>query len=217
LINAAFTGPVRWQVTVPDGSLPVLISGAIGEYHWRWRTLGFAPTAARSSKDLDEWFRAGEEPHGPGESVDFSGESITARQNTPAAIVVYPAPRYGFMIACSAVVCLLAAAWRILPWAWSVPLLAVCFCTLGIFVVLSPHTAAQFAGAAQPGIFAAITVVGALHLLAVYFRHRATRLNGFARILIESTPSTNTLPTSSRGRQPSVGSGSLAPSAPTGV
>jgi hypothetical protein len=96
-------------------------------------------------------------------------------------------------------------------------LLAVCFCTLGIFVVLSPHTAAQFAGAAQPGIFAAITVVGALHLLAVYFRHRATRLNGFARILIESTPSTNTLPTSSRGRQPSVGSGSLAPSAPTGV
>ncbi len=47
LPSAAFAGPVRWQVSVPPGALPLLTTGATAEFRWRWRRRNNRAEAAR--------------------------------------------------------------------------------------------------------------------------------------------------------------------------
>src|SRR5262249_31353473 len=63
LPGATFVGPVRWQVTVPSGSVPLLSSGASAELHWRWRG-GLLAASGMGNDELDRWFRAGGEAAG---------------------------------------------------------------------------------------------------------------------------------------------------------
>ena len=61
---AAFTGPVRWQVTLPTGALPLLTAGGTAEFRWRLSATGVAPLPLAASESLERWFQTGEEPAG---------------------------------------------------------------------------------------------------------------------------------------------------------
>src|SRR5262249_21832474 len=110
LPSAAFAGPVRWQVTVPPGEVPLVISpGARTEQRWRWRFGMFGPVAAVSADDLDRWFRAGSDPDGGSEEGwnAGAGESAVARTTGPEPIRVARVPRAGLVVVCSVMILLL--------------------------------------------------------------------------------------------------------------
>jgi hypothetical protein len=218
LPSAAFAGPVRWQVTVPPGTLPLLTGGATAEFRWRWRGGTVAPGAAGSSDELDHWLRTGDEPGG-GEASSASGESLTARQATPAVLNVYRVPRVGFVILCSVAVFVLILVLTRLPAAAVGPVVAVLAGVVGVLAVFFPHPAAQGAGACQPGLLAAGAVLLIQLAVTRYFRHRVTHLPGFSRTPPEATVVVPApVPSSGRNRPPTaaVGSTGAAPVAPPG-
>jgi hypothetical protein len=212
--TGAFVGPVRWQVTVAQGSTPFLTAGAIAEFRWRLRSTGLAPSPTATGESLEKWFRTGEEPVS-GDDPATNGETLQARQASLAPITVYRAPQTGLVIVCAIVVFVLILVVSRLP-GWSIgPAVAVIGGLIGVGAVFLPHPAAQIAGACQPGIVGAIVVLLALAAARVYHRRRITRLPGFTRTSTE--PSVALLPlTSSNRKQPSaIGSAGSAGPAPT--
>lgn len=216
LSNSVFVGPIRWQVTVPQGTIPFLVSGATPEFHWRWRIWGLAPVPARSSSELEKWFQAGDEIPTGEESVSAQGESITARQIVPASVSVYRFPRTGFAILCSVVLFFLTLTLSRLPISVVGPVIAVLCGIVGISAVLLPHIAAQVAGACQAGLVGATVVLMIQAGIRSYYHHRINHLPGFARIHPVSLGSVSPLPPSTRNRPANVGSVSAAPVAPAG-
>jgi hypothetical protein len=215
LPSAAFAGPVRWQVTVPPGTVPLLTGGATAEFRWQLRGGTVAPGPAGSSEDLEQWLRTGDEPAG---GTDAGGETVTARQAAPASLSVYRVPRVAFMIACSVGVFVLFLVLTRLPVVAVGPVVAVLAGAIGVAAVLFPHPAAQAAGACQPGLVASVAVL-LLHFgVRVYYRRRATHLPGFSRSIPEpSAPSAPVpVPSSARNRPAAVGSSGVAPATPAG-
>jgi hypothetical protein len=184
---AAFTGPVRWQITVPGTSVPLLTGGAAPEFRWRLRPTGLTPAPAAAADELDRWFRGGDEAAG-GSGPDAAGEAVTARQVRPAAVTVYRAPRVALVIACSVTAFVVVLVlWR-LPGAIVGPAVAVVAGGLGVAAVLVPHAAAQAAGACQPGLAAALVALVVVAVARASYRRRVTRLPGFSRGLPDTPP-----------------------------
>jgi hypothetical protein len=209
---AAFTGPVRWQVTLPAGAVPLLTSGGTAEFRWRPGTTGLAPSPLASADGMERWFQTGEEPGG-----EASTEAVVARQANPGAVRLYRVPRTGFVILCSVVVFVLVLVLSRLP-GWAVgPVVAAVGCGVGVAAVMLPHPAAHVAGAAQPGLAGAAVVLLGLALARLSYRRRVNRLPGFARA-IPSEPAADApvIPSSARKRPSVVGSSGAAPVTPAG-
>ena len=201
LSNAAFASPTHWQITVPQGAIPLLTSGAIPEFHWRWHLSGFVPEANEPSSE---------------ESGNIRGDTVAARQTAPAQITIYRFPRAGFVAVCSVVLFFAILVLLSLPVGAVGPVLAVFSSLVGIAAILAPHATAQIAGACQPGIAAAVALLLILAAIRSYRRHRATYLPGFARIPIAPSGPAVPLPSSARNRPSGVGSAAAAPVAPAG-
>ena len=204
----AFAGPVRWQVTVPAGSVPLLASGATAEFRWRFRPTGFLPTPAGT--DLDRWFRLGGEP-GNGEDSTSSTETISARQASPAAIKVYRVNRTGFVIICSVAAFLVVLVVTRLHAATLGSVAALLAGVLGTAVVFVPHVAAQVAGACQFGLVAVLGVFVFSGIGRWYYRRRAMRVPGFSRTRPEPSAVAVPLPSAARNRPTATGTGSGVP------
>jgi hypothetical protein len=211
LPGAAFADAVRWQVTVPDGAVPLFAGGGRAEFRWRPRASGLVPVAAAGSDALDRWFRTGE-PAG-GDDGASPREAVTARQPAPAPVAVYRVPWAGLVVGCSAAAFGLVLVLSRLPGAAVGPAVAVVGGGLGAAAVLFPHPAAQAAGACQPGVAAAAGVLLALAAARWHARRRVARLPGFSRVPAEpSAPAV--VPSSARTRQ--AGTASAAPALPAG-
>jgi hypothetical protein len=216
LANAVFTGPLRWEFTVPHGTIPLLVSGAIPEFHWRWRVWGLTPAPLRSDKELEKWFGAGEE-HSLGEDLgNNAGETITVRQLVLEPITICRFPRNGFILVCSVLIFIAALTLIRLPFVVLAPVLAVLSSLVGINAILFPHVCAQIAGACQPGLAALAICLAMQKLIRSYYRHRVNHLPGFARIHLESLGSASPIPPSTRNRPAGLGSGSASPVAQAG-
>jgi hypothetical protein len=212
LPTAAFTGPVRWQVTLPTGAVPLLTGGGTAEFRWRLGTTGLAPLPLAPAEGMERWFQTGEEPIG-----EANAEAITARQASPGPVRLYRVPRTGFVILCSVVVFILVLVLSRLP-GWAVgPVVAVVGGAVGVAAVMLPHPAAHVAGAAQPGLAGAALVLLGLALARLSYRRRVTRLPGFARSLpAEPAADAPVIPSSTRKRPAVVGSSGAAPVTPAG-
>lgn len=211
---AAFAGTVRWHVTVPPGSVPLLSGGAAPEMRWGIRNGLLAPGSVGSPDELEVWLRTGDEPRGP---EGGNGDTVTARQSAPAALTVNRAPRIGFTIACSAAFFVLFIVLTRLPVATIGAVVALVAGAVGIAAVYWPHPVAQAASTSQPGLVAAVVVVLA-HLAArSYYRHRIRHLPGFSRAAPSPTPTPAAArPSTSRNRSAAVGSSGAAPIVPAG-
>ena len=211
---AAFAGPVRWQVTVPPGMVPLLSKGGLSEVRWRIRNGLVVPAAVGSSEELERWLQSGEEPHG----LDDASDTVTARQTAPGTLVVHRVPRIGFTIACSVAVFLLYLLLTRLSVAAMGSAVAVTAGVIAVLAVVWPHPAAEAASAGQFGL--AVVVVVVLYQLAArwQYRHRVTHLPGFARSLPEPPAPSGSAkgPSTARNRPAPVGSTGSAPAVPAG-
>ena len=213
LSAAAFAGPVLWQATVPPGELPLLASGATAEFRWQWRGGMIAPGPIGTSDELEHWLRTGDEPFGRDD-----GNSLTARQTTPAALVVYRVPRIGFVLLCSVAVFALFLVLTRLPVAAVGPVVAVLAGSFGVATAFFPHPTAQIAGACQPGLVAFAGLLLVQLGVRSYYRRRTTYLPGFSRHLPEpSAPIVPVpIPSTSRNLPAAIGSSGASPVAPAG-
>jgi len=215
LTSAAFAGPLRWQVTVPPGSAPLLSAGATAQLRWRWQGGLIGPAAIGSTDELEHWLRTGDEPRG---GDDSSGEIVTARQATPAVLVVHRVPRIGFTIACSVVVFVLGLLLTRLPAALLGAAVALVVGLAGIAVSLWPQPAAEVAAACEPGLLAVVLAVLVQLSVRWYYRHRVTHLPGFTLSLPEPSATSVPIkgPSTARNRALPVSSSGAAPVAPAG-
>jgi hypothetical protein len=211
---AAYAGAVRWHVTVPPGSVPLLSGGASPEMRWWFRNWLLAPGSVGSADELENWLRTGDEPRDAEES---NGDTVTARQSAPTGLTVNRAPRIGFTIACSAAFFVLFLVLTRLPVATIGAVVALVASAMGIAAVYWPHPVAQAASASQPGLLAAMVVLLSQLAARSYYRHRITHLPGFSRTAPAPTPMhTATGPSTSRNRPATVGSSGAAPIIPAG-
>jgi hypothetical protein len=216
LANTAFTGPIRWYVTAPAGTTPILSSGAVAEFHWRWKSTGLAPSSTRSAKELEKWFQAGDEPYVSDELLNSPGESVSARQLALAPITIHRLPRAGFVIFCSVAAFLLYVGLSRMTLTLVGGGVAAAACIIGVTAMIQPHLCAQVVGACQPGVAAAVVLLLASAAVRSYYRHRLANLPSFSRTPIEPSGGAPVLSSSARNRPSGLGSASAVPMAPAG-
>lgn len=212
---AAFAGPVRWIVTVPNAWVPLLTGGAAPEMRWRWRGGMVGPRAVGSTDELTHWLTTGEEPAGGEDSAD---ETFTARQALPSVLTVHRVPRVAFTILCSVVAFMIGVSFTRLSMSMTGVVLALGAGAIGITATIWPQPLARAAGACQPGVFVALALLAFQLAARWYHRHRVIRLPGFARTVLESatTPIPVKGPSTARNRPAPVGSSGASPTAPAG-
>jgi hypothetical protein len=207
LPTAAFIGPVRWQVTVAPGVVPLFMGGGSPEVIWRIQN-GRLVAGTTSLEELERWLRAGgdrssEDPGSP------SGESITAYQTAPRALTVYRVPQLGLIVTASVLACVLILALSRLPAGVVGLVLAVLGGTIALAAVLFAQPTAQIAIAAQAGLAAALVVLLIQVGVSWLYRRRVTYLPGFARG--RPLPSAPSVPSSARNRAAVLGTGGTTP------
>lgn len=215
VVGASFAGPVRWQVSVSPGTVPIVAAGATPEIQWQWRGTGLSPCASGTDEELERWLREGLEP---GQASDSSGLSVVARQTIPGAIAFYRIPRFAFITGCSVTVFFVCLILLRLPYPVLGPTIAVAAGGVGVAAIYFPHVVAQIAAATQPGLLAVLAVVGIQFGIRWSYRHRITHLPGFSRGVPEATAPQPPVPgpSTSRNRPVSVGSSGSSPLSPAG-
>jgi len=216
---AAFGGPLRWHVTLPPGSVPLLSAGATAETRWQWHNGLVGPGAVGSGEEWEQWMRTGEEPRGANAN---GSATLTAHQTTPGLLTLYRVPRAALTIICSTIVfmvCLVLTRFS----AGTVGAAVAIFAGLiGVAAVFRPQTVAQVMAASQMGLFAILLVVAVQLAVRGYYLHRVTHLPGFSRGRPELAPTPTPvpgsakIPSTSRNRPVSVGSSGAGPIAPAG-
>jgi hypothetical protein len=173
---ASFTGPVRWQIVGPVGSVPLLAGRERSEQRWQPRLGLILPTPA-ATEDLEKWFLTG-----TADGASSGGtESAVLRVAAPTSVSFVHLPRIAFLIGCSVAVLFIGLVLSRFPGWLAGPIVAVLAGAIAIAATLYPQPAAQFAAAAEPG-FAALLLVLAFQAAARrYHRQRVTYLPGFAR------------------------------------
>ena len=179
-VPKATTGPVRWQVTVPGGNVPLVSGGGRAEQRWAARSLLFAP-APTSAESLERWFQT------DADADDGAGppEAAVVRADGPGAVHVFCVPRVGLVVAASVGVLVVGLILSRLPGGAAGPAVAVLGGAAAIGAVLYPQPAGQIAGAAEPGAAALAVVLAVRAAARWYYRRRVTHLPGFTRTRVE--------------------------------
>lgn len=202
LPQAASTGPVRWQVTVPTGQIPLVTGGGRVEQRWALRTGLLAP-AAVSPDELERWFQTGTEPdRGTGPP-----ETAVAMLTGFESVRVYHLPRVGLVIICSVTLLFVGLIVSRLPAGAAGLVVAALGGTAAVGAVLFPQPAGQIVGAAEPGLAALVLFLSGQLAARWHYRRRVTYLPGFARTWTEPTPVSAHGP----GRSQSSQNGSTGP------
>jgi hypothetical protein len=210
VLSAAYSGPVRWLVTEPPGSAPLLLGGrARAELRWRWRGPLLAPSAAPRA-ELERWFTSGGEPDPAAASAE--GEPLTARQLAPEPLRVARAPWAALAIACSSAAFLIVVGLARLRAGASGAAVALVGGAVAVGAVLYPQPAAQAVAAAQPGLAAAAVALAAQAAVRWRVRRRVRYLPGFTRTPPDTATASVPLPAPSARSRP----GSTGQPAPAG-
>ncbi|MDB5306388.1 MAG: hypothetical protein JWO38_590 [Gemmataceae bacterium] len=178
--KAAFAGPVRWRVTGPAGSVPLVVGEGRAEQRWRARS-GLLVPVGGSADDLERWFQTGTE----GDDGAGNVESAVVRMTGPEAVRVYHVPRVGLVVGCSVAVLLAGLVVVRLPGGVAGPVVAALAGAAAVAAVLYPQPAGQAAGAAGPGLAALVLILVAQTAAQWYYRRRVTYLPGFTRTRAE--------------------------------
>lgn len=209
---AGFLGPVRWQVMLGSGSVPLLVGGATAELQWFGRG-GRLLVGATGTDELERWLR-GDDTGGVA-AVTADDDSLTAYQPTPAPLDVLPVPRVGFVVVCSVAVFLVILVVSRLRVSVLGPAVVLIGLALALVGIVFPQPAARALEASQLGVVSAVVVLLAQVALSWYYRHRVARLPGFTRSGVKPTTA-SPLPSSARNRAPAVGGSGATPAPAAG-
>jgi hypothetical protein len=210
---AAYAGPVRWLITEPTDSAPLLLSNrGRAELRWHPRGATVAPSAA-SRTALDRWFTAGADP-ADADVARAEGEPVAVRQASPEPIRVGRAPWLVLVAAASLAAFLLSLVTTWLPATASALLVTALGGGCAAAAVLYPQPAAQVAAAGLPGLAAGLFAAAAQAVVRRRVRRRVANLPGFTRT--PAPPSAAGAPPAAPAGTPSARSrpGSGAPPAP---
>lgn len=209
--RAMYDGPVRWHITLPTGSVPLLVSRDRAEQSWRFGSGMLQPVAGRAEDALQHWLETGEDRDTAGDT-----DELVVVQASLEPVEVVRASRPGLLILASLVVFVTGLTLSRVRGAVAGPVVALIGGAVAVAAVRYPQPTAQVAGAAQPGLFALVAVLGVFAAARWYQRHRVTHLPGFTRARVDSTgPSSAGAGTpSSRPRQPGSTGASEVPAEP---
>lgn len=182
--GATLRNALRWHLGVDGGIAPLLLTRELNlELQWAWRGFGFAPSAASTPAELEQWFSAGAESE-RSESMIWptaASDTIAARQIEPAALAILLLPRFGWIAAISLLAFAVGYFVSRLRVQWLS--LAVGGFAIGAAIasVVVPHPVAQAFAAMQPGIAALGAFLFGKAALAGYLRRRVDHLPAFSR------------------------------------
>jgi hypothetical protein len=173
---AMLAGPVRWQVTGPFGTVPLLLGGERGEQHWR-RDLGMIVPTPVGREELEKWLFTGATDSADNGALD----SAVVRVPSTSPLSFIHLPRLPFIIGVSIGALILGLLLSQLPGWLSGPIVAVLAGAVAVATVLYPQPATQIAAAAEPGCAALVLVLGIQAVARWQHRQRITHLPGFTR------------------------------------
>lgn len=174
--SAVFSGPIRWHIQGPAGTVP-LVSGE-GRVEQRWRSsFGLFVPAGVSNEDLERWFETGTASG----SDAGSTESTVVRVGAPTEITIVHVPRLALIVGSSICLLLVGLIAARLPGWLSGPLVAATSGTIAVLAILYPQPVSQVAAAAEPGLVSLVVVLVVQAWARWYRTRRITYLPGFAR------------------------------------
>lgn len=180
LLNAAWRTPARWRVVLPADATPLDLGRQLTvDQTWAWRRFGFAPTAAATPAELDEWLTG--TPTTDPDGAAPTATILTAWQAVVGPVRLTVVPRAAWVAGCSLVTLVggLALA-RLRPVRRGV---ALTLLGVGVAagVTLAPQPAGQVIAGGQPGAAALAVVLTGLAGLRFWHARRLARLPGFTR------------------------------------
>ncbi len=186
LPGAVLRSPARWQVVLPPGNVPLYLGRDLQpDVRWGWRHRLFAPAAASSTDDLEQWITEGTEPDAdddpPAATAGPTGDALTARQPAPGPVRLVRVARGWFVAACSLAAFVVGYAASRLRSGLLGPALGAVGVAAAVLAAGWPQPTAQAAGAAEPGLLGlAVALLGAA-AVRWYYRRRVAYLPGFTR------------------------------------
>jgi hypothetical protein len=184
LRGPVFAGPLRWQVGLTSGDLPVYLGDTADfEQRWGWQRGLLAPQPAWSAGALQQWFFADARPaSGEADPADGLETALVAWQSAAEPLRFVVVPRSLALLAGSlAVLALGLAAAR-----WTGPRLlvggAVALAAAAVWLgVTHPQPLAGVLYAVQPGAAVLAVVLGIRWLLQRRYRRQVLFLPSFTR------------------------------------
>lgn len=192
--GATYRAAVRWHVTAPAGSVP-LLAAADWQPDTRWgvRWNGLSPTAGLVPSELEQWLTGGADAD-PAEAESWlvswagsGGETVAARQAVPGRVTVRLVPRVGWVAGVSATVLLLGLGLSRLRSRWCGPAVATAGVLAAVGAAVAPQPAAQVFAGMQFGLLALGLVLAGLFAWRVYAWDRINRLPAFTRTRASAT------------------------------
>jgi len=212
--------PMRWYLGSDAADAPLLLPNTSRlELEWAWRGLGFAPKAAATPTELEQWFLAGTQRETPDANTAIAAEadSLAGRITEPAMLEFCLVPRSILVLVASALAFGIGLGCSRMPQARLGMFAGVVAIAVAILSVLAPQPLAQVVAAVQPGLFGlALFLLGKLGFDAV-LRRRVDRLPAFSRGTttalsasirdLDSRPSRNPIEAVIAPRSPSASKG----------
>jgi hypothetical protein len=201
LRGPVFVGPVRWQVMLPDDDFVLPADEHVRlEQRWGWRRFLPAPVPARSSRDLEEWFRGSAD--GLDDEPPASEPSAVVRTAGLVPVRLVPVPRMMWYLLCSLGVLaaggalVMARRPRWLFW----PALTAFLAAAAAAALFWPQAALVVLAGTPPGLLVLALLLALTTWQARRYRRRVVFLPSFTRT---KPPSTASRPASSQRRRQS--------------
>lgn len=173
-------GAIRWQLTLPDQQVPILLGSQAVDVDWRLRNWLLTPGPAATSADLDVWI--GGDP-GDGEPVSLAWWRATMEPQR-----VYFFPRQMWLLLTSGIVLVLGLiVLSPAPRIWIVAIVAgAALLTIGLALFHDHVLSAVFFGA-QPALVVLALLMAGRFVVGEVWRRRESDMSTFSRVPPGST------------------------------
>jgi len=207
ILGNVFLGRVRWQVTVPEGWVPVTAGADIHlEQSWGWHGWLPAPEPSQDIGQLEEWLT-----EQPNRSTVLP--SLVCSRTTLEPLRLLRMPRQAWFLACSGVLLLVCLGLYFAPLSHYGFWMIAALLGLGVVAagVLWPAVLPTVLYGCQPGALVLAVLLGFQWMLQQRYRRQVVFLPGFKRLKPGSS-----LVRSGRPREPSTVDAPAASSASAG-
>lgn len=177
--------PVRWQVELPPGWVPLYQDGVFAAgYQWGRRGWLLAPFPAVTGDEMERWF-AGHDGAARSEEGEPAGTpSFACWRTSLEPLRLHHAPQRAWLLICSLLFLLVGLALSFLPlargWFWLAVIgLAAAAGAVGL---LWPGVLSAFLYGCEPGAVVFVVVLGVQWTLQQRYRRRLVFMPGFTRL-----------------------------------
>jgi hypothetical protein len=171
---------VRWRVELPQGRLPIQISGdAELEQPWHWLVWLQAPQPTAGLQSFEQWIAPG---------ADTTAERATrpsfsfSQQGSLSSFWLLQVPRSAWLLLCSLAALVIGTTVSSVPGRLRLALLGLAAILLALLAVVSPALGIAVVYGMQPGLLVLLLVLGVLWIQQQRWRRQVVMLPSFARL-----------------------------------